>query len=179
MNWPANWRRYMQMVFMNATPNYSLMKWHHSSVRRKTGEMRKCVDYRPLNKISLRDNYPMALAVDCIEHLGNKSFFTSMDLKNGFNKIKMHEDSVKYTSYKYTSSCNTWWPIRILESTLWIEKWTHRLSTFRLPSFKGLYYRRPNRRLYGRHINCLPWFRISCENCLWHNQKTSVRGSRT
>lgn len=68
-------------------------------VPKKTGEIRLCVDYRPLNKVTLRDNHPLPLPDDCLEHLGNKKFFTILDLRNGFNQIKMHEDSVKYTSF--------------------------------------------------------------------------------
>lgn len=68
-------------------------------VRKKNGEIRKCVDYRPLNKITVRDNYPLPLIDTCLEHLGSKRFFTLMDLKNGFHQIDMHEDSIKFTSF--------------------------------------------------------------------------------
>lgn len=71
-------------------------------VRKRNGELRKCVDYRPLNKITHRDNHPLPLPDDCLEHLGNKKFFTIMDLKNGFNQIKIHEDSIKYTAFVTT-----------------------------------------------------------------------------
>ena len=68
-------------------------------VPKKSGEIRLCVDYRPLNKITERDNHPLPLPDDCIEHLGNKKFFTLLDLKSGFHQIKMHADSIKYTSF--------------------------------------------------------------------------------
>lgn len=68
-------------------------------VRKRDNKLRKCVDYRPLNKFTLRDNYPLPLPDDCLEHLGNKKFFSLMDMKSGFNQIKMHEDSIKYTSF--------------------------------------------------------------------------------
>lgn len=80
-------------------PSTSTYDFAIAPVCKKSGEMRKCVDYRPLNKIILRDNHPMPLADDCLEHLGNKKYFTLMDLKSGFNQIKMHEDSVKLNAF--------------------------------------------------------------------------------
>lgn len=57
------------------------------------------MDYKPLNKITERDNYPMPLVDDCIEHLGGKSFFSVIDLKSGYHHVKMHPDSIKYTLF--------------------------------------------------------------------------------
>lgn len=68
-------------------------------VRKKDGGLRKCVDYRPLNKITIRDNYPTTLMEDCIAHLGGKRYFTVIDLKSGYHHVRMHPDSIKYTSF--------------------------------------------------------------------------------
>ena len=65
-------------------------------VRKKNGEIRKCVDYRPLNKIY---NYPLPLSETCLEHFGNKNYFTLLDLKSGFHQVKMDENSIKYTAF--------------------------------------------------------------------------------
>lgn len=48
-------------------------------VRKKSGETRMCVDYRPLNKLTIRDNYPLPLIEDCIEYLEGKKVFTLLD----------------------------------------------------------------------------------------------------
>lgn len=47
----------------------------------------------------LRDNYPLPVIDDCLEHLERKRFFTVMDLKSGFYQIRMAENSIKYTSF--------------------------------------------------------------------------------
>lgn len=47
----------------------------------------------------MRDNYPLPLIEDCLEHLEGKSWFTIMDLKSGFYQVKLDEDSTKYTSF--------------------------------------------------------------------------------
>lgn len=68
-------------------------------VRKKNGEVRMCIDYRPLNKITVRDNFPLPLIETCLEHLSNKRLFTLLDLKSGFHQVRMHDDSIKYTSF--------------------------------------------------------------------------------
>ena len=68
-------------------------------VRKKSGEVRMCVDYRPLNKITVRDNYPLPLIETCLEHLCGKRFFSLLDLKSGFHQVPMREESIPYTSF--------------------------------------------------------------------------------
>lgn len=68
-------------------------------VRKKSGELRMCVDFRNLNKMTSKHNYPIPLIDDLLESLGNKTLFTKLDLKNGFFHVYMNEDSIKYTSF--------------------------------------------------------------------------------
>lgn len=67
--------------------------------KKKNGETRMCVDFRTLNKITVRDNFPLPLIEDQLDLLAGKKYFTMLDLKDGFFHIRMHEDSVKYTSF--------------------------------------------------------------------------------
>lgn len=67
--------------------------------KKKNGETRMCVDFRTLNKITTRDNFPIPLIEDQLDVLEGKKYFTILDLKNGFFHIKMHKDSIKYTSF--------------------------------------------------------------------------------
>lgn len=58
-----------------------------------------CVDYRRLNKVTAKDNYPIPLIDDLLDRLLNKRWFTKLDLKNGFFHVFVEEKSVKYTSF--------------------------------------------------------------------------------
>lgn len=68
-------------------------------VKKKSGEMRMCVDYRSLNKVTKRDNHPIPLIDDCIDYLANKDIFSLLDLKSGFHQVEMGKNSIKYTSF--------------------------------------------------------------------------------
>ena len=68
-------------------------------VRKKTGELRMCVDYRVLNAMTHRDHYPLPLIDDLLDYLQGKKVFSILDLKSGFQKVAVYEDSVKSTSF--------------------------------------------------------------------------------
>lgn len=68
-------------------------------VKKKNGKLRLCVDYRELNKITIRDHFPIPLIEDQINLLREKCYFTSLDLKNGFHHVRVEENSIKYTSF--------------------------------------------------------------------------------
>lgn len=67
--------------------------------KRKDGRYRLCINYKALNKVTTRNNFPLPLIEDCIDNLGSKKYFTLLDLKNGFHQVKMAESSIKYTAF--------------------------------------------------------------------------------
>lgn len=69
-------------------------------VKKKTGDTRMCVDFRTLNKLTVRDNYPIPLIEDQLDLLHGKKYFTSLDLKSGFHQLSMHSDSIKYNIHR-------------------------------------------------------------------------------
>lgn len=68
-------------------------------VRKKNGNMRLCVDLRPLNARVMKQKYPFPLIEDCLARLGNKKVFTLLDLRDGFHQIKVHPEYTKYFAF--------------------------------------------------------------------------------
>jgi len=68
-------------------------------VKKKTGELRLCIDYRELNKRTYKDRYPIPLIDDPLDSLRGNRYFSSIDLKDGFHHIEVAELSRKYTSF--------------------------------------------------------------------------------
>jgi len=68
-------------------------------VPKKNGQLRLCVDLRPLNSRVIKQKFPFPLIEDCVASLGNKSVFTLLDLKDGFHQIKVHPNSTKYFAF--------------------------------------------------------------------------------
>lgn len=68
-------------------------------VRKKNGEPRLCVDYRALNKKTIKDSYPMPVIDDQLDRLSGKRYFTSLDLKSGYYQIPMSQESRHLTAF--------------------------------------------------------------------------------
>lgn len=70
-------------------------------VKKKDGSDRMCVDYRALNRITVKDRYPLPLIDDHVDRLGDRKItrFSSLDMATGFHQIKISDDSVHRTAF--------------------------------------------------------------------------------
>lgn len=68
-------------------------------VKKKNGKDRMCIDYRALNKITVKDRYPLPLIEDQLDRLGNGKLFTTLDMASGFYQIPVAADSINKTAF--------------------------------------------------------------------------------
>ncbi|XP_075515765.1 uncharacterized protein LOC142550575 [Primulina tabacum] len=57
-------------------------------VKKKDGSMRLCIDYRELNKITIRNKYPLPRIDDLFDHLKGAAVFYKLDLRTGYHQLK-------------------------------------------------------------------------------------------
>lgn len=67
--------------------------------RKKDGTPRICIDYRAMNRIVVKDRYPLPLIEDVLDRLQDSSVFSTLDLKNGFFHVPVSKESQKYTAF--------------------------------------------------------------------------------
>jgi len=60
-------------------------------VGKKDGSKRMVMDYHNLNDQTIKNNYPLLLITELIDNMGSKKVFTKMDLRWGFNNIRIKE----------------------------------------------------------------------------------------
>src|SRR5258708_18793637 len=60
-------------------------------VKKKDGSLCLIQDYRKLNKIMVKNSYPLPLISDVLTHLRDTKFFTVLDLRWGFNNVQIKE----------------------------------------------------------------------------------------
>ena len=73
-------------------------------VRKKTGEIRLCVDFRKLNAISIRDSFPLPRIEEALQAVQAAMWFTSFDLAQGYLQMAMEEEDMKKTAFRAGSS---------------------------------------------------------------------------
>ena len=68
-------------------------------VKKKSGGLRFCVDYRALNAVTRKDVFPMPHIDDMLDQLGGKKIFITLDARSGYWQIKMGADSQEKTAF--------------------------------------------------------------------------------
>ena len=73
-------------------------------VRKKSGEIRLCVDFRKLNAISIRDSFPLPRIEEALQAVQAAVWFTSFDLAQGYLQMAMEEADIPKTAFRAGSS---------------------------------------------------------------------------
>ena len=68
-------------------------------VKKKDGSLRMCVDYRMLNKISIKNRYPMPRVDDLLDRLRGAKFLSKVDAHSGFNQIRIAPEHIERTAF--------------------------------------------------------------------------------
>jgi len=68
-------------------------------VRKKNGEIRLCVDFRNLNRSSLKDNYPLPKIEQVLQQVVGAQRISMVDGFSGYNQISMHPDDKEKTAF--------------------------------------------------------------------------------
>jgi len=69
-------------------------------VKKKDGSSRLCVDYRQLNKMTIKNKYPLPRIDDLMDRLHGSSIFSKIDLRSGYYQILVKADDVQKTAFR-------------------------------------------------------------------------------
>ncbi|GJT84048.1 putative reverse transcriptase domain-containing protein [Tanacetum coccineum] len=69
-------------------------------VKKKDGSFRMCIDYRELNKLTVKNRYPLPRIDDLFDQLQGSQFFSKIDLRSGYHQLRVHEDDIPKTVFR-------------------------------------------------------------------------------
>ncbi|GKA29928.1 putative nucleotidyltransferase, ribonuclease H [Tanacetum coccineum] len=81
-------------------PSYSPWGAPVLFVKKKDGSFRMCIDYRELNKLTVKNRYPLPRIDDLFDQLQGSCYFSKIDLRSGYHQLRVHEDDIPKTAFR-------------------------------------------------------------------------------
>nr|GFA91216.1 putative reverse transcriptase domain-containing protein [Tanacetum cinerariifolium] len=69
-------------------------------VKKKDGSFRMCIDYRELNKLAVKNRYPLPRIDDLFDQLQGSSVYSKIDLRSGYHQLRVREEDIPKTAFR-------------------------------------------------------------------------------
>ncbi|GJR80463.1 hypothetical protein Tco_0151248 [Tanacetum coccineum] len=68
-------------------------------VKKKDGSFRMCIDYRELNKLTVKNRYPLPMIDDLFDQLQGSSVYSKINLKSGYHQLRVKDEDIPKTAF--------------------------------------------------------------------------------
>ncbi|GJV19715.1 putative reverse transcriptase domain-containing protein [Tanacetum coccineum] len=69
-------------------------------VKKKYGSFRMCIDYRELNKLTVKNRYPLPKIDDLFDQLQGSSVYSKIDLRSGYHQLRVRDEDIPKTAFR-------------------------------------------------------------------------------
>ncbi|GJX88606.1 putative reverse transcriptase domain-containing protein [Tanacetum coccineum] len=69
-------------------------------IKKKDGSFRMCIDYHELNKLTVKNRYPLPRIDDLFDQLQGSSIYSKIDLRSGYHQLKVREQEIPKTAFR-------------------------------------------------------------------------------
>ncbi|GJU77108.1 putative reverse transcriptase domain-containing protein [Tanacetum coccineum] len=79
---------------------YRLAPSEMRELSKKDGSFRMCIDYRELNKLTVKNRYPLPRIDDLFDQLQGSSVYSKIDLRSGYHQLRIKEEDIPITAFR-------------------------------------------------------------------------------
>ncbi|GJR03243.1 putative reverse transcriptase domain-containing protein [Tanacetum coccineum] len=69
-------------------------------VKKKNGSFRRCIDYRELNKLIVKNRYPLPRIDDLFDQMQGSSVYSKIDLRSGYHQLRVRDEDILMTAFR-------------------------------------------------------------------------------
>ncbi|GJY21425.1 reverse transcriptase domain-containing protein [Tanacetum coccineum] len=69
-------------------------------VKKKDGSFRMCIDYHELNRLTVKNRYPLLRIDDLFDQLQGSSVYSKIDLRSGYHQLRIKEEDIPITAFR-------------------------------------------------------------------------------
>ncbi|GJR60043.1 putative nucleotidyltransferase, ribonuclease H [Tanacetum coccineum] len=69
-------------------------------VKKKDGSFRMCIDYQELNKLTIKNRYPLPRIDDLFDQLQGSSVYSKIDLRSGYHQLRVRDEDIPKTAFR-------------------------------------------------------------------------------
>jgi hypothetical protein len=69
-------------------------------VKKKDGTLRLCIDFQQLNKVTVKNKYPLPRIDDLFDQLKDEKIFSKIDLRSGYHQVRINDEDISKTTFR-------------------------------------------------------------------------------
>jgi len=69
-------------------------------VKKKDGTLHLCMDYRQLNKLTIKNRYPLPHIDDLFDQIRGAAVFSKIDLRSGYHQVRIKDEDIYKTAFR-------------------------------------------------------------------------------
>ena len=69
-------------------------------VKKKDGTLRLCIDYKKLNKVTVKNKYPLHRIDDLFDQMRGAKLFSKIDLRSGYHQVRIKDEDIHKITFR-------------------------------------------------------------------------------